>query len=222
MLVVAGEPRSGTSLTMRLLMTMGFKIGGEKFVLTQIENKQQPRNPEGFWEIRWLPYRGLHLQMLLGEDDHEQPVNIPPGTEVIKLTTIGFFRSDMTLIDKVIFCVRDPREVVVSQRGQVRYQGDDINWDLWKNHMIHTAKNVKPIGWKRKIFILDYNSLMRDPQTEIDWLCKFLGKLPTPSLYEVINKKLYRSKKKEVKKDKEAKEIYEWFLKTRDNQRTYW
>ena len=66
MIVVTGEPRSGTSLMMRIIDSLGLEIAGEQYVGTKRPNRSKKRkeraeylNPEGFWEVPEVVSRGI-------------------------------------------------------------------------------------------------------------------------------------------------------------------
>lgn len=204
---------------MMILGKMGLQIGGSKFLEIQEQRGQQNRNPDGYWEIAWLPFTGLHQDILDGE---REEVTIPEGSEVIKLATAGLLVSDFRLIDAVVFCIRDPREVIVSQRRQINWPGDDKNYRMYNDHMCQVFKFFKPQAWLDTVCLMDYGRLMKNPEGELQYLGKFLGKLVTPGVSKLIRPELYRSKAKKVRDNKTARKYYDTLISTMEAQRTYW
>jgi hypothetical protein len=189
MIVVTGEPRSGTSLVMLMIKELGLTIAGTKYV----SEFTKSFNPTGIWEVPGLTYNGV--QMPIEED-------------AIKLATNGFMKSRMSLIEKVVLCIRDPREIIVSQRGQQNHVSDENNWDQYLGHMMYLFKGN---DWS-KTHIIDYGDTMWSPETEVGRLAKFLNVESTQAAIDCVRPDLYRSKKHKVrlrKKGKAAMKYYE-------------
>jgi len=136
--VISGEPRSGTSLMMQTLELLGVPIVGEKYPqasraapppgkaaedpVRQRRSERMARrleharrmNPRGFYEIPGVVMRGLRRL----EDDLKG--------KAIKIITNGLCERTLPngktvgtpwkLIDRIVYCVRDPRHVAVSQK----------------------------------------------------------------------------------------------------------
>ena len=192
MIVVTGEARSGTSLQMLIIKHLGFSIAGEKYLTEYTKTF----NPTGIWEVKGTPYKG---------------VQIPIKEDVIKLMTNGFMKSRMGLIEKVVLCIRDPREVIVSQRGQKEWVSDEHNWKQYLGNMMYLFKGN---DWAHT-HIVDYGDVMWSPKTEVYRLIKFLGEAPTPeeieSAIDCVRPELYRSKKHKVKQGKYGKAAEKYY-----------
>ena len=107
--VVSGEPRSGTSLMMRLLEGLGLKVKGEELIKGKEGRRRknaEELNPKGFYEVPGVVMRGIPDDALDDYEDH-----------VVKLITPALMRTSYMHIGKVIFCLRDPREIALSQKG---------------------------------------------------------------------------------------------------------
>lgn len=226
--VVSGEPRSGTSLMMKLLQTAGLQIGGIRRI-----GKRAYRNPTGFWEVENLVYNGLHLDEtgqywsgVRAEDGSLErlPLDIPKGTEVLKLVTVGMLRSDYRFLKKVIFCIRDPREIAVSARGMNKWESDEKTYLSYKINMLMVLDNVKPKAFEDTICIMDYKKLVKKPWKELPWLLHFLelDQNLVKDLSKKINKKYYRSKPWKAQRDEDCQKIYEILLNKMYKQRALW
>jgi hypothetical protein len=136
--VVSGEPRSGTSLMMQTLKVLGVGIVGEEFPnidrrlemvnsMAEGEAKEEARqqmekdnarnrkmNPRGFYEIPSVVMSGINVM----KDEYKG--------KAIKIITNGLYRREQVngqfvgthpeFVDKIIFCLRDPRALAVSQQ----------------------------------------------------------------------------------------------------------
>jgi hypothetical protein len=183
---------------------------------------REERNPDGFYEVENLVFTGLRDDVVNNEVEE---IEFPEGAEVVKLTTVGMFRSDWKYLGKIIYCIRDPREIMVSNRGRENHPGDDLAYKHYISHMTLLFDVVKPQAWIDTICIMDYGRLLKRPEREIKHLLKFLGENTPENLALAkapIKRKYHRSKKKDIKKDPLAHKYYMTLLKTMENQRTYW
>jgi hemerythrin superfamily protein len=168
-IVVSGQPRSGTSLMMQTIEILGVPIWGYKYPLEEIKLKRfwwlskagrefkkeldkrirhtRAMNPRGFYEINGLVMRGFR--------------NLPDQYKghAIKIIVDGLYEREnknghlmgtpLKYIDKIILCLRDPRMTAVSQMDL--YNGTDIvkvdeetGEEAWENLR-------KPISPKRYV-----------------------------------------------------------------------
>lgn len=108
MIVVTGLPRSGTSLMMSILKDLGVPILGERFFENIEDERRAERtkylNPEGFYEVRNVVGRGI-------VKGYEENVG-----KAIKIVVPGILHTDPEAIEKVIFCLRNPLEILNSQK----------------------------------------------------------------------------------------------------------
>lgn len=201
MIVVTGEPRTGTSLQMLIIKNLGFDIIGEKDL-----NNHPDFNPTGMWEIRNVPYNGL--QTLDKTERHDALKG-----DVIKMAIRGFMKSNYTLFDRMIFCIRDPRESIVSQRKQSKHQSDEmclVYWLSFMGPMYDALQGIPP----ELMHIVDYGDVMWSPKTEVGRLAKYLGVEPTQEAIDCVRPDLYRSNKHKIKRCKlmkKAEKFYEAF-----------
>ena len=220
MIVITGEPRSGTSLMMRIVNSLGLEIAGEQQPgekRPERSKKRQERakylNPEGFWEVPGVVSRGIKTKEQVEEYKDK----------VIKIVTGGLsstVQPAIDKIDKIIFCLRHPREVAFSQQKLV--SGVEVakkeGWEFSPENMEvdhgryirsvgeYILKSVKTDLWD-KTLVVEYGELITKGWSEIKKIANFLEVPYNPETKNLIRKDLYRSVKvPEV--DKLADNIY--------------
>jgi hypothetical protein len=209
MIVVAGEARSGTSMHMLILRELGLQIAGDKF-----HGRGADYNPTGIWEVYGVPNNGITQDVLNGtvgrhvSKDSDEVTHEPITGDVIKLTTTGLVKSDPTLITKVVYCIRDPREIIVSQRGQIGWDSDKERYNTYLVNMARLFDKIEPQEWEH-IYVSDYADMMWSPGVEVNRLATFLGVEPTKAAIDVIDPSFYRSKKHQAKHNKFAEKYYQ-------------
>lgn len=196
MIVVSGEMRSGTSLMMLVLKKLGLSIAGDR-----VPKGTRPELcPTGMWEIL-----GVSMGPLLQEviDEH----NITE--DVIKIISHGLFYSDLTLVSKIVYCVRDPREIIVSQRSQPNDRTDDYRYK-WYN--VHNAALVTFMerGKLPPLLFVDYANMMKKPRKEVRRIAEFVNKPYTKKAANVVNKRYYRSKANQVGPNETAQQYHKY------------
>jgi len=124
--VVSGEPRSGTSLMMRLLEGLGLQVEGSSVIVKKRSEKHYENakdlNPKGFYEVPGVVMRGIPNKHLDNYDD-----------KVVKLITPALLKTNYQHIGKIIFCLRDPREIALSQQklsSQLEVTDKDNEWQF--------------------------------------------------------------------------------------------
>lgn len=111
--VVTGDPRSGTSLMMQTLKALGVPVAGQEWPGEQRVRgtdeekaahlaKMQEMNPGGFWEVPGVVMRGL-------------PDPTPHLGKAIKIISPGVLRTPKESVYRYILCLRDPTSVAQSQ-----------------------------------------------------------------------------------------------------------
>lgn len=195
MIVVSGEARSGTSLMMLILHKLGLRNAGEKY----LTDRTPEMNPSGIWEIRGTPYQSLTPELL--EDFGIE-------ADVIKIMSHKIWLSDNDLIDKIIWMVRDPREVIVSQRNQKNYKSDEHNYAWYCIHMDILCQRLQ--NMPADTLFVNYKSLLKRPRPTVRKVAEFLGLKYTKKAANVINKKYYRSKANQAEDDPKARAYYKY------------
>jgi hypothetical protein len=210
MIIVTGEPRSGTSLMMRIIDSLGLEIAGDqnpqaKRKRPERNKKRQERaeylNPEGFWEVPGVVSRGIKSEEQVEEYKDK----------VIKIVTGGLSNTvqpAIDKIDKIIFCLRHPREVAFSQQKLV--SGVEVakeeGWEFSPENMqVDLGRYIRSVGgyilrssetdlWD-KTLVVEYGDLINNGWSEIKKISNFLEVPYNPETKKLIRKDLYRSVK---------------------------
>lgn len=205
-IIVSGNSRTGTSLMMQTLKALGLKVSGEKFVRKpgdELYEEHYENNPLGFYEIPYLVNVGI-------KDYTVDKIN----GEVVKLNLPGLLKTDKKYVDKLIYCIRNPQEMVDSKlkaiaNDQSTYQSPDHIY-YWHNRMTKLfIKNTPVKWWKEKILVVDYADMVQNNRHEINRICEFLTIEPRAVAFGVVQSGLYRSKPV-VRKNKQAMQDYRW------------
>lgn len=169
-IVVSGEPRSGTSMMMQTMLHLGLDVAGEEYpVEAKMEKKidaiedekkkeeaqknfeqktkhSHKMNPRGFYEIP-----GVVMQGMRDLEDKNKG-------KVVKIITNGVYEREAPNghmlgtpakhIDKIIMCLRDPRHIAVSQKdlsgGGIEIASIDENGiDQW----VDAPKPISPMRY---------------------------------------------------------------------------
>jgi hypothetical protein len=188
--------RSGTSMMMLMIKKLGLSIAGEK----QIGQSTAEMNPTGIYEL-------LGVAMAPFDQSVIDERNITE--DVIKIISHGLFYSDFSLIDKIVYCIRDPREVIVSQRKQTKYRGDEHNYK-WYN--VHCAALVTFMerGKMPPTLFVDYKDMIKKPRQQCRRVADFLEVPYTKKATSHINKRYYRSKAHMAEDDETARKYYNY------------
>jgi hypothetical protein len=215
MIIITGLPRSGTSLMMRILESLSIPITGEKF-FNQTDNDRKERsqylNPEGFYEIQDVVSSGKFKdpEKFLGS--------------AIKVVVPGVMNVAVEHIEKIIFCLRNPSEVIESQRYLI--SGIEVATDEGKKYSAELLERnftnyIRSMGvlilsvsdefWN-KTLVVQHQNLMSNPCLEIQKISHFLGVSFVNA--NIVDQNLYRIKPI-VGCDPLALEIYEC-IKTKD------
>lgn len=195
MIVVSGEARSGTSLMMLILNKLGMEVAGEKY----LTDRTPEMNPSGIWEVRGTPYQSLTPELL---KDFEIEA------DAIKIMSHKIWLSDDDLIDKIIWMVRDPREVIVSQRKQFNYKSDEHNYAWYCIHMDILVKRL--VNMPAETLFVEYKSLIKRPRKVVRKVAEFLNVPYTKKAANVVNKKYYRSKANQAEDDPKARAYFKY------------
>lgn len=198
MVVITGEPRSGTSLMMRIIDSLGIKIAGEKkteFVDERREKRANYLNPEGFWETEVVS-RGIRTEEELEKYKDK-------AIKIITRGLSGTVKPAINEIDKVIFCLRDPREIVQSQTKLVSnvMVADQKDWKFspeklktnFNRYIASVGRYILQSNLWSKTLVVDYGELLENPAVQIKRISEFLEVPYNPESMSIIRKDLYRS-----------------------------
>jgi len=169
--VVCGMPRSGTSLVMGILMRLGADIAGEAMP----DGVHTEANPE-FWEVVDHPEFGAVAINGMPRLTDEF------AGRTVKLTCVAMRRTPAKIIDRMVLCVRDPRQVLASQRlldprkpeavNAARYvqeMGSMVLWLLRNWNGCASAWDALPV------MAVEYELLLSDTLSQVERLLFFFG-----------------------------------------------
>lgn len=184
-IIVSGLPRSGTSMTMRIL-----EVGGIPPLTDHIRTPDSD-NPGGYYEferakklpegdVAWLPdAEGKVVKVIAALLTH-----LPEGYEY-----------------RVLFMRRNIEEVLASQAKMLENRGEETNVDdatmadLFQKHLhqVRAWMNSQP---NLRYLDIDYNAVLADPVPYVHQINQFLGgHLDEAAMAAVIDPSLYRQRK---------------------------
>lgn len=193
---VLGFPRSGTSLTMRVLNLMGVELGPEADLLPPTDAE----NPQGYWESRSMLDLNDEILATLG-GDWWHPLPAAPGWErnpeleplrerartlleekFASATTWGWkdprttltlpFWRELVPNARYVICMRNPVDAISSlQRRPEPSQPIGAWGDLWMDYTTRALSETR--GQSR--LIVFYEDYLRDGGGQIARLASFLG-----------------------------------------------
>jgi len=182
-IVVTGLPRSGTSLVMQILQSMGIELF--------TDNKRSPdqSNPKGYFEhelVKTIEYDTSWIKNVKGK--------------AIKIVSPLLEYLPTNYNYKIIFMDRDLDEIVQSQEKMLLMNGvgnSQIEPEVIKEIFIKDLKQAW--SWIRELshsesLEISHSKLLKKPESELEKIKGFLNiKVDLENMLKVIDKKLYRS-----------------------------
>jgi hypothetical protein len=184
-IIVSGLPRSGTSMTMKILEAGGIPP------LTDHIRTPDSDNPGGYYEfeqakklregdVAWLPEaQGKAVKVIAALLTH-----LPAGYEY-----------------RVLFMHRNIEEVLASQAKMLENRGEESKVedaamaDLFQKHLhqVRAWMNSQP---NLRYLDIDYNAMLEDPAPYTRQINQFLGgHLDEAAMMAVVDPSLYRQRK---------------------------
>jgi len=183
--IVSGLPRSGTSMTMKMLDAGGIPP------LTDHIRTADDDNPKGYYEYE----RAKKLR----EGDTEW---IPEAEgKVVKVIGALLMHLPASYQYRVLFMRREMEEILASQARMLENRSEENKVDnetmaaLFAKHLkqIEDWMNSQP---NLKYIDVDYNLMLSNPRPQIRKINQFLGgDLNEAAMLEVIDPQLYRQRK---------------------------
>ena len=184
-IIVSGLPRSGTSMTMKMLDAGGIPP------LTDHIRTADDDNPKGYYEYE----RAKKLRE--GDTDW-----IPEAEgKAVKVIGALLMHLPSSYQYRVLFMRREMDEILASQAKMLENRGEENQVDnetmavLFEKHLkqiedwMNSQSNLKYID-------VDYNSMLVNPTPQIRKINQFLGGgLDEGAMLEVIDPQLYRQRK---------------------------
>jgi hypothetical protein len=181
--IVSGLPRSGTSLMMQML-----DQGGIPAITDQIRVSDRD-NPKGYFEFEpvkatkkdssWLPKaRG----------------------KSVKMVSSLLYDLPATQTYRILFMERNLDEVLASQEAMLRRLNRPVaqTEPMKTSFQIHLKRLFEWLPQQKQmaVHVVNYNRLIRDPETECRPINAFLGGiLSIESMVAAIDPSLYRNRK---------------------------
>lgn len=183
--IVSGLPRSGTSMTMKML-----DAGGIPPLTDHVRTADQD-NPKGYYEYE----RAKKLR--------EGDTGWIPEAEGKAVKVIGALLMHLPskFHYRVLFMRREMDEILASQAKMLENRGEENQVDN-ETMAVLFAKHLKQIeDWMNsqsnlKYIDVDYNNMLANPTPQVRKINRFLGgNLDEAAMLEVIDPQLYRQRK---------------------------
>ena len=222
MLIVTGTKRSGTSMWMQIMIAAGFQNIGNAFPGVW-EKSIKDANPHGFYESKFR--QGLYFATNPDPETGAflHPKNVKK--HVVKIFVPGLIRTDYSYIGVVISTIRNWREYTTSlQRlfdmentflSEARAKGEIPPPRSFPNEKVEAvmkAGKLPPVleWWfenydlirdmatrKYPFHMTTYDRLLRDPQTEVSKVLKWLGEGNVEAAIQAVKPETRTQKKKD-------------------------
>jgi hypothetical protein len=183
--VVSGLPRSGTSMTMKILEAGGIPP------LTDDIRAADRDNPKGYYEYE-------RAKKLRNGDTAWLP---EAEGKAVKIIAALLVHMPMDYEYRVLFMRRDMQEILASQakmldnRGQENQVDDETMSALFHKHLNQVEEWMKSQS-NLKYIDINYNAMMVDPMPQVKKINHFLGgHLDETAMVAIVDPKLYRQKK---------------------------
>jgi hypothetical protein len=182
--VVSGLPRSGTSMMMKVLEAGGMEVFTDNLRVADEDN------PKGYFELE---------QVKALKDGDDSWVKDAPG-KVVKVISslLEYLPSEYKY--KIVFMRREIAEILASQKQMLIRRGEPSEGDDQKMAEMFQEHLKRVRVWlanqpNMEVLYVDYNTLMANPDSEINAVAEFLGLTDhLEAMLAVPDKKLYRQK----------------------------
>jgi hypothetical protein len=183
--VVSGLPRSGTSMTMKML-----EAGGMQPVTDDVRSADED-NPRGYFEDERVKD--------LGHMEDRSWLRAARG-KVIKVVSSLLQHLPDDNFYKVIFMRRNLHEVLASQakmldrRGEAAQTSDDDLIKMFESHLEKVEFQLRFRPWFDALYV-DHRSVLSDPAGAARRINEFLGgTLDERRMAEAVDPNLYRNR----------------------------
>ena len=189
--VVSGLPRSGTSMTMKMLEAGGVPI------VTDGKRTADESNPKGYFEFE--PVMRLH-------EDPDKRWLVEARGKAVKIISFLLASLPETHNYKVIFMHRDLHEVMASQSKMLEKRGEsqgadaDADDDALLTSYQKDVEKTKRLLARRSCFDVldvDYKAVLDDPAGAAVRIDAFVGGgFDTGAMAAVVDQELYRNRRR--------------------------
>jgi hypothetical protein len=184
--VVSGLPRSGTSMSMKMLDAAGIEIVSDGI------RQADEDNPKGYYELE----RVKNLALEPGDS-----WLLEARGKAVKIISYLLKALPPSNNYEVIFMRRNIQEVVASQNKMLTRRGersdteDQKMIELFQNDLWRARYLLKHSPQFRAIEI-DYRETLENPREQARRIATFLGrKLPIDRMAEIVDPNLYRNRR---------------------------
>jgi len=182
--IVSGLPRSGTSMMMKVLEAGGMQVFTDNLRVADEDN------PKGYFELE---------QVKALKDGDDSWVKHATG-KVVKVISSLLEYLPSSYKYKIIFMRREIAEILASQKQMLIRRGEPDGGDDQKMAAMFQEHLKRVRVWlanqpNMDVLYVDYNTLMANPDPEIEAVAGFLGLTENlEAMLAVPDKKLYRQK----------------------------
>jgi hypothetical protein len=183
--IVSGLPRSGTSMTMKMLEAGGISP------LTDHIRTPDDDNPKGYYEYE-------RVKKLKEGDTAWLP---DASGKAVKIIAALLMHLPSDYEYRVLFMRRNLDEILASQSKMLRNRGEESNVDDATMATLFTKHLQQVRAWMNSqpnlVYLdLDYNAMVNDPAKYARHINQFLdGRLDEESMVAVVDPSLYRQRK---------------------------
>lgn len=181
--IVSGLERSGTSMMMQVLSTGGIPIA---YTDTR---KPDEHNPKGYFELEGGKIINKIMQGVF-------PFETFRG-RFIKITAYGLCYLPQGVykviymernLDEVLDSMEKMSQIIDEKRQETKQSFKKLNEKIKKE--LQTKDNVD-------MLLINYNEILRDPQTNVQKICEFIGpyNYDTIKMVMAIDNQLYRQRR---------------------------
>lgn len=181
--IVAGLPRTGTSMMMRML-----EAGGLEAIVDNIRCEDED-NPRGYYEFEPVKKTKDDPSWLKGA-----------GGKVVKMVYRLLYDLPAEYDYRVVFMQRKMDEVIKSQNVMLQRHGSDIATNDSMTRKLFESELTKVRNWldeqvNFKVLYIHYNEMLSDPSVQIAAIDEFFNNtLSTKPMSEVVEPNLYRNR----------------------------
>lgn len=185
-IVVSGLPRSGTSMTMKMLQAGGVGL------LTDSLRTADEDNPKGYFELERVK-----------ELEKETDKSYLKEARGKAIKVISFLLKDLPGANnyKVLFMNRNLDEVLASQakmlarRGEASSTDDDKMKELWESHLWKVRYQLAHQPHFEAIEV-SYKEVIENPRGEAQRIARFIGgALDVEKMAGAVDDQLYRNRR---------------------------
>lgn len=187
--VVSGLPRSGTSMTMKML-----EAGGVEVFVDGIRTADED-NPKGYYEYERIKN--------LAEEMDKSWLGGARG-KAVKIISYLLKELPASFNYQVLFMRRDLDEILASQAKMLANRGESSDTDdermkeIFQDHLWRASYLLRNAG-HFDFMDLEYRGVLDSPRQEAERINRFLGgRLDVDRMQAVVDERLYRNRRENL------------------------